>query len=584
MTASTIIIMFAELAGGLAFFMYGMNVMSSGLEKMAGGKLERALKKVTSNYAMSLLLGAGITIAIQSSSAMTVMLVGLVNSGIMEFSQTIGVIMGSNVGTTLTSWLLSLNSIGGDSVVLTLLRPTVFAPILALVGIGLRMFSKKEKKHVVGAILIGFAILICGMDLMSASVGSVREMEAFQNLLTAFSNPVLALLISVIFTGVIQSSAATVGIVQALALTGAITYEMAIPLVLGANIGTCMTALLASIGTSRNAKRVVVIHASIKLIGTLIFMILLGAANLIMPEFIGGTVSMFGVALIHTVFNIATTIILSPLSKLLVWIAQKVVPEKADGKKAVFLDERLIATPPMAIAECKRLVNEMAEMSRDSIYSAIELVARYDKNKARKIEETESMVDRYEDKLGTYLVKLSGSNLSDKDSRDVGRLLHGIGDFERISDHAINILKVAREMDEKNIEFSPSAHSEISNITAAVIEILDMTVKSFIENDTALANEVEPLEQVIDALKSELQERHIKRVQEGKCTIELGFVFAELLTNYERISDHCSNVAVYTIQRDVTKRDTHKYLNAIKSETDGDFAEKFGKYEKKYIG
>ncbi|MBQ0083603.1 MAG: Na/Pi cotransporter family protein [Clostridiales bacterium] len=574
--------MIAELAGGLAFFLYGMSVMSGGLEKMAGGKLERTLKKVTSSYIMSLLLGAGITIAIQSSSAMTVMLVGLVNSGIMEFSQTIGVIMGSNIGTTLTSWLLSLNGIGGENIILTVLKPTVFAPVLALIGIAMRMFSKDEKKHDIGTILVGFGILICGMDLMSASVASVKEMEGFNSLLTAFSNPILALLISTAFTGIIQSSAATVGIVQALALTGAITYEMAIPLVLGANIGTCMTALLASIGTSRNAKRVVSIHISIKLIGTAVFMVLLGIAGIAAPNLITGQVSIFGVAIIHTVFNITTMIIFLPFSKLLVWIAKHTVREKEDGKKTVFLDERLMNTPPMAIAECKRLTNEMAVMARDSIYRAIEVVALYDKEKDAAIETSEAMVDRYEDKLGTYLVELSRRELSDKDSREVGRLLHSIGDFERLSDHAVNILKVAREIYDKKIVFSKEAKDEISVITAAIIEILDMSVKSFENNDTETASKVEPLEQVIDGLNDELQARHIQRVQEGKCTIEFGFVLSDLLNNYERISDHCSNVAVYTVQRDQEKKDTHKYLNRIKNEENGQFAADFEKFASIY--
>lgn len=583
MSTTAIITMAAMLAGGLAFFLYGMSVMSGGLEKMAGGKLERTLKKVTDNYVMSFLLGAGITIAIQSSSAMTVMLVGLVNSGIMEFGQTIGVIMGSNVGTTLTSWLLSLSGISGDNVLLTVLQPMTFAPVLALVGIAVNMFSKKEKRRDVGIILVGFAILIVGMDMMSGSVAAIRDMPQFESLLTMFKNPILAVLVSTVFTGIIQSSAATVGIIQALALTGTITYEMAIPLVLGANIGTCMTALIASVGTNRNAKRVVSIHVSVKVIGTIVCLIVLGIVNAVAPGFTSGTITMFGVALVHTIFNVANTVILLPFNNFLIWIAKHTVKDKKGTKKStVFLDERLMNTPPMAIAQCKQLTGEMATMARDSIYAAVELLAGYDDTKARFIEENEELIDKYEDKLGTYLVKLSANNLSERDSRDVGRLLHSIGDFERISDHAINILKVAREIKDKNMVFSSYAHSEISVITAAVVEILDVTVKSFIEDDIPAALRVEPLEQVIDELKSTIQEHHIERLQQGKCTIELGFVFSDLLTNYERISDHCSNVAVYTIQRKSEKQNAHKYLRQYKQQQEGLFADEFKKYEQIY--
>ncbi len=586
MTSADIVTMLAGLAGGLAFFLYGMNVMSSGLEKMAGGKLETMMKKVTSNYWLSLLLGAGITIAVQSSSAMTVMLVGLVNSGIMDFASTFGLIMGSNVGTTLTSWLLSLAGVdSGSNPLLLLLKPIVFAPFLALVGAALRMFSKKEKHHDIGAILIGFTILIVGMDLMSNAVGIVEEKGGLEVFLTMFSNPVITLLISTIFTGIIQSSAATVGIVQALALSGAITYEMAIPLVLGANIGTCVTSLIATLGTEKNAKRVAAIHTSVNVIGTIIFMIGLIIVNVAVPSLSATKASVFSVALIHTIFNMSIAIVLSPFKKQIVRIAELVVRDKkGDGKvHTVFLDERLLATPTLAVSECKRLAVEMGELTRHSIFSAIELVARYDAEKAAEVRELEGVIDRYEDKLGTYLVKLSGVDLTDADSHEVGRLLHSIGDFERISDHAVNIVDTAEEIHEKKIAFSAEARSELSRMTAAIVEIMDFTADAFANNDTDVAAKVEPIEQVIDVMKSTFKERHVARLQEGLCTIELGFVFNDLITNYERVSDHCSNIAVSTIQRNTAKQDAHKYLRSIKNEENGAYSVLYKEFESKYL-
>ena len=586
MTAVDIVEMLALLCGGLAFFLFGMNVMSSGLEKMAGGKLESTLKKVTSSYWLSLFLGAGITIAIQSSSAMTVMLVGLVNSGIMEFGGTFGLIMGSNVGTTLTSWLLSLAGVGdGGNVWLMLLKPVIFAPFLAIIGTALRMFSKKEKHHDIGAILIGFTILIIGMDLMSSGVGVIEEKAGLEVFLTMFSNPIITLLISTLFTGIIQSSAATVGIVQALALSGAITYEAAIPLVLGANIGTCVTALISTIGTEKNAKRVAAIHMSVNIIGTILFMIGLGVVNVFVPDLPGRNCSMFGVALIHTIFNVSISIVLSPFKKWIVKIATIVVPDKAtdSDKRTVLLDERLIATPSVAVGECKRLVAEMGEMTKTSIIEAIELISEYEDEKALKVRDAEEIVDRYEDKLGTYLVKLSGVDLTENDSHEVGRLLHTIGDFERISDHALNIVIAAQEIKEKNIIFSPEAKNELNRVTSAVNEIMDITVGAFKDDNFDKASMVEPLEQVIDALKDTFKQRHIKRVQDGKCTIELGFVFSDLLSNCERVSDHCSNIAVSTIQRNAPKQDAHKYLRNVKNDENGIFATLYKEYEKKYL-
>ena len=582
MSSTTILLMVAELFGGLAFFLYGMSMLSGGLENLTGGTLEQTLKKVTRNPFLSFFLGAGITIAIQSSSAMTVMLVGLVNSGIVDFCDTFGVVMGSNVGTTLTAWLLSLAGIGGDNFFLTLLKPMTFAPLLAFIGILFRMISKEEKKKNIGLIFIGFAILMTGMDFMSNSMNSVQEMKGFQSLLTAFSSPIVALLISILFTGIIQSSAATIGIVQALALTGAITYEMAIPLVLGANIGTCITAFLSSFGTNKNAKRVVALHIYVNVLGSVVCMIILYILKATGASILSMTVSMFGVAIIHTLFNLVNTIVLIPFKKAIYKLCELTVKGDNDKTHTVFLDERLFNNTALAVSECHRLTNEMAEHARDSLTKAIGLISSYKAETAQYIRENEELIDKYEDKLGTYLVRLSNNELSENLSHSIARMLHSIGDFERIGDHALNICKVAEEMHNKNIHFSDEAKKEIAVITNAVTEILNMTVDSFINDDIELASHVEPLEQVIDTLNKKLKARHVARLQSGECTIELGFVFTDLLTNYERVSDHCSNVAVYTMQLPSDKLDAHKYLAKIKNAETGAFVDDFNMYAEKY--
>ena len=582
MSSTTILLMVAELFGGLAFFLFGMSMLSGGLENLTGGTLEQTLKKVTRNPFLSFFLGAGITIAIQSSSAMTVMLVGLVNSGIVDFCDTFGVVMGSNVGTTLTAWLLSLAGIGGDNFLLTLLKPMTFAPLLAFIGILFRMISKEEKKKNIGLIFIGFAILMTGMDFMSNSMNSVQEMKGFQSLLTAFSSPIVALLISILFTGIIQSSAATIGIVQALALTGAITYEMAIPLVLGANIGTCITAFLSSFGTNKNAKRVVALHIYVNVIGSVVCMIILYILKAAGASVLSMTVSMFGVAIIHTLFNLVNTIVLIPFKKAIYKLCELTVKGDNDKTHTVFLDERLFNNTALAVSECHRLTNEMAEHARDSLTKAIGLISEYKAETTQYIRENEELIDKYEDKLGTYLVRLSNNELSENLSHSIARMLHSIGDFERIGDHALNICKVAEEMHNKNIHFSDEAKKEISVITNAVTEILNMTVDSFINDDIELASHVEPLEQVIDTLNKKLKALHVARLQSGECTIELGFVFTDLLTNYERVSDHCSNVAVYTMQLPSDKLDAHKYLAKIKNAETGTFVDDFNMYAEKY--
>lgn len=577
----TILNMIVMLVGGLVFFLFGMNVMSDGLETMAGGKLEKTMKKVTANDFLGFFLGAGITIAIQSSSAFTVMLVGLVNSGIMNFANTFGMIMGSNVGTTLTAWLLSLAGLEGNFFI-TLLNPSTFAPLLAGIGIVMQMFSKSDKKKQLGNIFIGFSILICGMDLMSDSMASVRTLNGFDNFLLALKSPIIALLVSTAFTGVIQSSAATIGIVQALALSGGITWEMAIPLVLGANIGTCVTALISAIGTNKNAKRVVVMHFSVNVFGSILCMVIMYVMRAFGVSILGTEIAMVGVAIIHTLFNAINTLALLPIKKLLIKFCVWVVPDKEEQIHTVFLDERIFNNSPLAISECHRLANEMAEYAKEAIATSIKLFDEYDEATAQHLVELETLTDKYEDRLGTYLVRISSNNLSQSDSHAVARMLHSIGDYERIGDHALNICKLAEEMHTKGIQFSDNAKKELSVIASAINEIVDLTVTSFQNDNAEAAGHIEPLEQVIDKLSDKLKALHIKRLQANECTIELGFIFTDLLTNFERVSDHCSNVAVYTIQLKGDKLDAHKYLNSIKSTSNEAFMDEFDTYTVKY--
>lgn len=573
--------MVVPLLLGLTFFLFGMNVLSGGLETMAGGKLEKTMNKVTSNDFLGFFLGAGITVAIQSSSAFTVMLVGLVNSGILDFSNTFGMIMGSNVGTTLTAWLLSLAGLEGKWYI-ELLNPSFFSPILAFVGIAMQMFSKSDKKKHLGNIFIGFAILICGMDLMSDSMLSVRELPWFTSFLTTLESPIIALLISTAFTGVIQSSAATIGIVQALALTGGITWEMAIPLVLGANIGTCVTALISAFGTNKNAKRVVVMHFFVNVFGSVLCMVILYVMKALGVNILGAEIDMVDVAIIHTLFNAVNTVILLPVKKLLIKFCKLVVPDGEEKTHTVFLDERIFNNIPLAVSECRRLTCEMAECARESIHKAIALVSEYNTETSEYIRGQEKLMDKYEDKLGTYLVRLSNNDVGESTSHGIARMLHSIGDFERIGDHALNICKLAEEMHEKGIVFSSQAIKELSVVTDAIAEIMDITIDSFIKDDMEMASHVEPLEQVIDKLQKSLKAMHITRLQNGECTIELGFVFSDLLANYERISDHCSNIAVYTMQMSGEKLDTHKYLHKIKHTPYGTFVDDYSMYESKY--
>ena len=573
--------MIIPLILGLTFFLFGMNVMSGGLETMAGGGLERTMKKVTANDFLGFFLGAGITVAIQSSSAFTVMLVGLVNSGLLNFNNTFGLIMGSNVGTTLTAWLLSLAGIEGKWYI-ELLNPSFFAPVLAFIGIAMQMVSKSDKKKQLGNIFIGFAILICGMDLMSDSMVSVRTIPGFDSFLATLKSPIIALLISTVFTGVIQSSAATIGIVQALALSGGITWEMAIPLVLGANIGTCVTALIGSLGTNKAAKRVVVMHFFVNAFGSIICMIIMYIMKAFGVTILTAEIAMVGVAIVHTLFNAINTVLLLPIKKLIIKFCEVVVPEGEEKAHTVFLDERIFNNVPLAISECRRLVIEMAMHTKDALLTAIKTVDNYDAEKIEYVRELEGLTDKYEDKLGTYLVRLSSKDLTADESHGVARMLHSLSDFERITDHALNVCDLAQEIKEKSIVFSDEAKREISVVTDALKEILDITVDSFINDDADLAAKVEPLEQVIDKLRDKLKARHIERLQKGECTVQLGFVFSDLLTNYERVSDHCSNVAVYTLQLHSENLDAHKYLRNVKARAVEEYVNEYNMYENKY--
>ena len=578
--AAEILSMVAMLLGGLTFFLFGMSVMSGGLEQMAGGGLERTLKMVTGNDFLGFSVGAGITVAIQSSSAMTVMLVGLVNSGILAFEETFGMIMGSHVGTTLTAWILTLNSNTGSNFWMVLLKPMTFAPIFAFIGIAMRMLSKNDKKQKLGEIFIGFAILMAGMNMMSDSMADVKQ---YSSILTAFSkSPALAFLVSTLFTGVIQSSAATVAIVQALAFSVGLDYRAAIPLIIGANIGTCMTAFISSIGTNKNAKRVVAMHVYTNAIGGVLCMIAMYIVMFISPDLMLPKISMIGVAVVHSLFNIINTIFFVPFKKPLINLCRKTI--KSDNTKTheVFLDERIFNNTPLAISECRRLVNEMASYARNALMISLEMINKYEQSKAQYVKEIEALTDKYEDKLSTYLVKISSNELTVAESHEVGRMIHSLSDFERIADHALNISKVSEEISTKKIVFSDEATNELKTLEAALIEIVNMSFDSFTDDDTEMASHVEPLEQVIDKLKDELTSRHVERLQTGKCTIQLGFVFSDILTNFERISDHCSNIAVCTLQLHSSKLDAHKFLRKFKAANNTEFKDEYKLYADKY--
>ena len=577
---------FITLIGGLAFFLFGMNVMSGSLEKMAGGKLEHLLKKMTANPVVSILLGTGVTMVIQSSSAVTVMLVGLVNSGIMEFSQTLSVIFGANIGTTITSWILSLSGIQSDSFLVSMLKPQNFTPILALIGVLMNMSSASDRKKSIGTVFVGFAVLIYGMEMMSSAVSPLADSPQFAELLTKFNQPLVGVAVGAIVTGVIQSSSASVGILQALSLTGSFTCGMTIPIIMGQNIGTCVTALISCIGTNIQAKRVAVVHVLINVLGTVVWLPVLCLINMTVGlPFWDMTAPPVNIAIAHSVFNIATTILLMPFYKYLLRLTERL----AGGKKreldvtedVPFLDERLLQSPSVAIRECNNASSKMLGLSRENLYLAGDLFEQYSEKKAALVLQTEDEIDAFEDRLSTYLVKLSAQALSQEDSQVISKMLHAIGDFERLGDHAVNLAKVAKEIHDKGISFTQEANRELGILSRAIDEILSITVTAYQKNDVELAARVEPLEQVIDQLTAKMKSNHIERLQRGICTIEMGFIFSDLLSNYERISDHCSNIAVAVIEVVHNSFDAHKYLNGVKY-GNSEFNQIYDSYQVKY--
>ncbi len=559
------------LVGGLALFLFGMDAMGKGLEKLSGGRLERLLEKLTSNRLKAVALGTLVTGIIQSSSATKVMVVGFVNSGIMKLTQAVGIIMGANIGTTITSWILSLSSIEGDSFLLKLMKPSSFAPILALIGIILLMFCKSEKKKNIGTILVGFAILMTGMDQMSAAVKPLKDVPEFTNILLMFSNPILGMLAGLVLTAIIQSSSASVGILQALCVTGAVPFSTALPIIMGQNIGTCVTAIISSIGTSKNAKRAAAVHLFFNIIGTAVFMIAFYTINAFMPfEFLNTPADAAGIATVHSLFNIGATLLLLPFGNQLVKLATWVIKDSKEDqeKENIFkaLDVRFLDTPSIALEQCKKLTDDMARITKESLFGAIELLDNYSEKREKELVDMETLVDRYEDEVGAYLMKVSSRDLSNKDSHTVNTLLHSIGNWERISDHALNICDAAREIHEKKISFSKAATEELAVYTRAIKDILNMTVESFEYDDISMAKKVEPLEEVIDDINLMIKNRHVQRLRAGECTIELGFVLNDILTNYERVSDHCSNVAVTIIQTEDYDVEAHQYIGRLKDE------------------
>ena len=581
-----------SLIGGLAIFLYGMDLLGEGLTGASGGKLEKILEKLTSNPLKAVLLGAGVTAVIQSSSATTVMVVGFVNSGIMKLSQAVGVIMGANIGTTITSWILSLTGIESSNIFISLLKPTSFSPVLAAVGIVFLMFLKKDSLKNPGKIMIGFALLMYGMDAMSSSVAPLAEVPQFASILTAFSNPLLGMLAGMLFTAIIQSSSASVGILQALCSTGMLSYATALPIIMGQNIGTCVTALLSSIGATKNGKRAAIIHLYFNVIGTVTFMIVFYALNAVIHfSFLNLTAQEFGIAVIHTAFNIITTAYLLPLRKVLEKLAyatiklddnEKRIMDSRSGNEFALLDDRFLEAPSLAVEHCKQVINKMADISRESLFISMSLIGGYDEEQALRVGELETRADKYEDALGTYIMKISTKNLKKEDSEMLNVMLHCIGDFERISDHACNICDSARELQQKNMQFSPKAETELDILSSAVREAVDISFDAFKSNNKNEADKVEPLEELIDTLAVELKARHIRRLREGKCTIELGFAHSDILNNLERVADHCSNIAVDVIQSDQSEFDAHEYLDRIKNKDNQQFAKDYKAYKDKY--
>lgn len=571
------------LIGGLSLFLFGMNLMGSALERSAGSKLEIMIGKLTSGKLAGLLTGLGVTAIIQSSSATTVMVVGFVNSKLMTLKQAIHVIMGANIGTTVTAWILSLSGISGSNLFLKLLKPSSFTPILALIGIILFMFTKSNKKKDIGMVFLGFATLMFGMETMTDAVSGLRNVPAFQELFLMFKNPILGVLAGAILTAIIQSSSASVGILQALAATGAVSYGAAIPIIMGQNIGTCVTAMISSVGTTKNAKRAALVHLSFNIIGTIVCLGLYIIAKIAFaPALLNQSATFAGIATAHSVFNILCTIMLLPMSGLLEKLAYKLVPDSKVPEKTSELDERLLTTPAIAL-ECSHNVTfDMAKIATQALYNSIECLNTYDKEKAKSIRDAEEKTDHLEDIIGSYLVKISTKQLNETEGAMASMLLKAIGDFERISDHAVNILESAEEMQRKGIVFSDDAKQELDSLCAATGEIVSLSYSAFTNNDEYKANHVEPLEQVIDKMKKILRARHIERLRVGDCGIEAGFVWSDLITNMERVSDHCSNIAGCVMDTKEQNMNLHESLRLIRSDSKS-YREKYAEYTDKYL-
>lgn len=576
-----------SMIGGLALFLYGMHVMGDGLSKVSGGKMEKILEGLTSNPLKAVGLGALVTAVIQSSSATTVMVVGFVNSGIMKLSQAVGVIMGANVGTTITSWILSLSGIESDSFFIQMFKPTSFSPILAIVGVAFLLFAKSEKKKDIGTIFLGFAVLMYGMDSMSTAVKPLADVPEFTGILTAFSNPLLGMLAGALLTAVIQSSSASVGILQALCVTGAVSYSVAIPIILGQNIGTCVTALLSAIGAKKNAKRAAMVHLYFNIIGTAVFLVVFYGLNMALDfSFMNQAADAAGIAVAHSAFNLFATAILLPFSSVLEKLACLTIRDEEEAvpqsEAAQLLDVRFLEKPAFAMEQSRNAAKRMAEASKEALFTALSMLGDYKEIDVQKVIVGENNVDEYEDALGSYLVKLGQKDLNVRDSRDLSIILHCIGDFERISDHAVNIMESAKELHEKNLKFSEKALEELKVISKAVVDIVNISYDVFESGKIESAKKVEPLEEIIDELNQELKSRHVRRLREGKCTIEQGFVLSDITTSLERIADHCSNIAVCILQVAEDSFDTHSYLNTMKREDNETFQKRMEETRKQY--
>lgn len=574
---------FLTFVGGLAMFLFGMSYMGSSLEKIGGGKFESVLEKMTDNRIKGVLLGAGITAIIQSSSAVTVMAVGFVNSGIMGLHQVIGIIMGANIGTTITGWILSLTNIDSSNILISMFKPTSFTPILAIIGIIMFMVGKKDKVKSVGSILLGFTVLIFGMTTMTTAVEPLKDVEEFTGILTMFSNPLLGVLFGAVLTAIIQSSSASVGILQALAITGSISVSTAFPIILGQNIGTCITAILSSIGANKNAKRTAVVHLLFNVIGVSLAMALFYGLNAIFKfSFYNDTANAASIAVIHTLFNVFATVVLFPFATQIEKLACVLVPESKKEKNTALIDEKFLMSPSYALDKVKERCDKMGTLAQENVELCLDILKKYSHNKDEIISKNEKQLDKYEDELETYLVKISSMDLSNYDSIRLSKLSHSISNFERIGDYGTNILKIKRRMHDKNIHFTQDANAELNVMAKAVKEIVEKSISAFIADDIDAAREIEPLEQVIDNLKNELRARHAKRLQNNECTIENGMIFFDIINSYERIADHCSNLAVCIIELSKGSYQTHAYLKSVKSSSNKSFMELFEEYLQKY--